>query len=168
MHCLALVVIPADGDVKEHVARLMEPHKMPSENGTDEITGHWDWYQIGGRWTGYLTDYNPEKDEANLELAMRGPARDLTLAVKWPTQWAEHAGDVQSVAYYQAALQADSKKVPYALLLDDGAWIGGWPRVQPYSSEAVDAAEAAAKEKMRQLIPTLAPEKRIVVVDYHT
>jgi hypothetical protein len=27
----------------------------------------WDWYQIGGRWTGVLDNYNPEKDPKNQE-----------------------------------------------------------------------------------------------------
>jgi len=28
----------------------------------------WDWYQIGGRWTGYYSDYDPETDPKNIEV----------------------------------------------------------------------------------------------------
>jgi len=30
--------------------------------------GFWDWWQIGGRWTGTHTDYDPTKDERNIEM----------------------------------------------------------------------------------------------------
>lgn len=40
----------------------------------------WDWYQIGGRWQGLLTGYEPDKDHAK-----KG---------KWPTQYGEYEGDI--------------------------------------------------------------------------
>lgn len=193
MHYLALVVIPQDGDPKEHVERLMGPHteQYPSENGTDEISGHWDWYQIGGRWTGYLDGYKADSDPANIEVCNlcngTGVRRDAVGVINgmvernycngcqgkgkspvWPTARKKHDGDVQSVAHYMTMVADDSKKVPYALLLDDGTWIGGWPRISPYSREGIEAAESAAKDRMREIIPALDPEKRIVVVDYHS
>jgi|SRR5215475_2449507 len=45
----------------------------------------WDWYQIGGRFTGMLDNYDPEKDPQNMESDGR---------VKWPTKWAQHKGDI--------------------------------------------------------------------------
>ena len=41
----------------------------------------WDWYQIGGRWTGTLDGFVE---------TVNGDA--------WPTEWAPHAGDVQPLA----------------------------------------------------------------------
>jgi len=35
-----------------------------SEDGGD---GKYDWYQLGGRFTGYFTDYNPNTDPKNVE-----------------------------------------------------------------------------------------------------
>jgi len=40
----------------------------------------WDWYQIGGRWTGELTGYSPENDPDN---------QDKDGKAKWPTDWKE-------------------------------------------------------------------------------
>jgi len=66
----AVIVAPT----KEQVTRLgvegavsweMEPF---DENGTWFRDGsRWDWYQIGGRFTGMLTGYNPYTDAANQE-----------------------------------------------------------------------------------------------------
>jgi len=77
MHYATLVVLstrPEDLDVA--VSQAMEMGK--------DI--HWDWYQIGGRWTGALSGYNPDEDPANLE--------GNGTRTKWPTQWARHPGDV--------------------------------------------------------------------------
>lgn len=41
----------------------------------------WDWYQIGGRWTGALIGFDAKNAAENVG--------------KWPTEWAPHAGDVQ-------------------------------------------------------------------------
>ena len=78
----------------------------------------WDWYQIGGRWTGTLDKYDPEKDENNIEiceLCKGSGQRNDSLgkqarqknpeyacngcqgkgkSVKWPTAWKEHNGDI--------------------------------------------------------------------------
>lgn len=56
--CYALVRKPRGNDTIEDVlARAMAPYE-----GSD-----WDWYMIGGRWTGILSNgkYAPEKDPAN-------------------------------------------------------------------------------------------------------
>ena len=62
-HCMALVVIPPDGDAHEHVARLMAPHRRDD----DERTGQWDAWMIGGRFTGGLTGYSATEDPRNWE-----------------------------------------------------------------------------------------------------
>lgn len=70
----------------------------------------WDWWQIGGRYTGQMTPgYDPEKDPLNQEQCTlchgTGKRADMEVAngcngcrgkgisTKWPTSWAEHAGD---------------------------------------------------------------------------
>lgn len=62
MHYAVLVIAAAE-DVAAHgresaVARLLH----------DNYGEHYDWYQIGGRWTGAFDGYNPEEDPANQEM----------------------------------------------------------------------------------------------------
>jgi hypothetical protein len=116
MHYANLVVIkPEEGeDIEEAVERAMGPHE---DNG-----GFWDWYQIGGRWTGALDGYDPSKDPVNqhkCELCNGTGIRDDEVgkqarernpeykcngcdgtgtAVAWPTGWARHEGDVMPIA----------------------------------------------------------------------
>ena len=80
MHYSNLVVIDKTDDVEKAVESAMGP-------SSDGGGGFWDWYQIGGRWTGALDGYDPEKDPANHE---NGKA-------KWPTQWAKHPGDIMPI-----------------------------------------------------------------------
>lgn len=107
MHYGNLVIIekPEDGDIDKAVERAMGPSE---ENG-----GFWDWYVIGGRWTGALDGYDPETDPANVETCdlCRGTGKRGDMAVangcngcsgkgtrtKWPTQWGRHAGDVAPI-----------------------------------------------------------------------
>jgi len=177
MHFEVFVAIDADAaDAEEAVATALADYEGQK----------WDWFRLGGRFTGALTGYDPEKDPANVETCVwcKGTGRrdDATgrearkanpeytcngcggegKRVKWPTQWAPHAGDVGSV---KAALEADP---PYALVID-GEWIESetffydhgaskgqffkqtdWPRVVREMLSALDAAA-----------------KRIVVVDCH-
>jgi hypothetical protein len=60
MHFLLYVLIDNSGDVEEQVNRLMEPY---GEHTNED--GHWDWFQIGGRWTGHVSGYDPHEDEEN-------------------------------------------------------------------------------------------------------
>jgi hypothetical protein len=88
-----------DGDVNDLVSAALAPYNEdPPEaeydeegnctNGAKHADNFWDWWQIGGRWTGTLSGYDPEKDPCNADPFMRFGG------VKWPTQWARHDGDV--------------------------------------------------------------------------
>lgn len=58
MHFLHYIILPRGTvDFERVIAQLMKPHEG------DE----WDWYQVGGRWTGELSGYKPEQDPANVE-----------------------------------------------------------------------------------------------------
>jgi len=62
-HALCLVVIPGDTeDVEGAVAAAMEPY---NENVND--AGWWDWWQIGGRYSGAFSEYDPRTDQRNWE-----------------------------------------------------------------------------------------------------
>lgn len=62
MHYFAAVLIPAGGDVEELVTAAMEPYY----EGEYE-DGWWDWWVIGGRWTGVWSEHDPHEDPANWE-----------------------------------------------------------------------------------------------------
>jgi hypothetical protein len=64
-------------DVESQVAEIMEPYdenlavEEYEEDGevfSRNPNSFWDWYQIGGRWTGSHDDYDPTNDQKNLEI----------------------------------------------------------------------------------------------------
>jgi hypothetical protein len=73
MHYHAEVYIPPNvNEVKEYIEEIMAPHSeyyQDDDCGTEEYNkvGIYDWYQIGGRWTGVHTNYNPRTDPLNTE-----------------------------------------------------------------------------------------------------
>lgn len=116
MHYSNLVIIerPEEDTPEAIEAAVKRAMGAPEDEG-----GFWDWYQIGGRWTGTLDGYDPETDPANLEHCElcdgTGDRKDLTppewkeecggcngchgkgKRVKWPTSWADHPGDVAPI-----------------------------------------------------------------------
>lgn len=181
MHYNALVIAPGDESPDAAVERLMAPHQENYDEAADALTGHWDWWVIGGRWTGLLTDYDPSEDPANIETcdlcggtgdraSHRGESREQQHSsgcngclgkgtrLKWPTQWAEYPGDV---ATGQAALDADV--TPYALVTPDGEFHVSekWNRKTHTFDETPGWAE-----KVREALREHATD-RVIVVDYH-
>lgn len=83
MHFSTYVVVPPGyhGDIEDYVERAMAPFNENANLTTwevdEEIEGggywtnansFWDWYQIGGRWSGAFAEgYEPEKDQRNWE-----------------------------------------------------------------------------------------------------
>lgn len=135
MHCHCEVVIPDNGAIKEHVERAMAPFR---EAAGFNAEFDFDWYQIGGRYTGSKDGYAPESDPRNIEICdqCRGTGiRDDVLGrqarsrdpaytcngcdgkgnrVAWPTKWVKHDGDVIPVVAVPDDLKA------YALILPNG------------------------------------------------
>lgn len=73
MHYLAFVEIHPDTEltapgIEEAVATAMEPYIETWDEETGESSGFWDWYQIGGRWTGHFDGYDPMADPKNQEI----------------------------------------------------------------------------------------------------
>lgn len=111
MHYSNLVIIEETGDIEKAVEQAMGAH--------EDKGGFWDWYQIGGRWTGALDGYDPEKDERNIKTCSlcggTGDRKDLSppewkaecggcngchgtgKEIVWPTSWAKHPGDVAPI-----------------------------------------------------------------------
>lgn len=76
MHYVAYVLIPGEGDVDELVTEAMAPYAEDRE--VEQFTedgetywrnpvGFWDWWVIGGRWSGLLSGYDPYSDPTCLE-----------------------------------------------------------------------------------------------------
>ena len=153
MHFLTYVLIPASTpDPKAEVDALMGKYNSQEYKG-----GFWNWYQIGGRWTGFLSGYDPEKDPANIE-GNYTKAGIVEKRVKWPTAWAKHDGDIQPAA---VALAKDD--VPNHLVTSDEnvlayeTWNGHDWIVNAGYEEAVKLA----------LEKAVAAGEQVVVVDCH-
>jgi hypothetical protein len=176
MHYGVLVIVEAQlgatrGEIEELVTDVLEPHKEQ----------HWDWYQIGGRWTGHFDGYQPDADPANIEtcdlcggtgdratfrsepkenqhpLGCNGCLGKGTKA-RWPTQWAAHDGDVKPVSQL---IKADVDVFAICVGYD---WHGG-EEYQPWKADG-------EKFHKREL-PPLAwlqeqyPNHVAVIVDCH-
>lgn len=142
MHFFAAVVIPsADRDVAGAVEAALAPYCQYDGENHD---GWWDWFQLGGRWTGTWDEtYDPATDPANVEVCdlcagtgTRPDGAELFGAewvastngcngchgegtrLKWPTDWATCAGDVITV---REALSRELA-MPYTVVTPEGAW----------------------------------------------
>ena len=166
MHALTFVIIPEDGDVEKHVEAVMSSRKVKSALG-------WDWWQIGGRWTGLFTGYDPDTDPKNIEKCDlcngTGTRKDMSVAngcngcagkgkrAKWPTERVKHDGDVLTTA--EALAKLTSERIPHALAAkgicsETEAWNGKTFVTNPEHEAIVRMA--------------LAQPGRCVVVDYHS
>jgi hypothetical protein len=146
----------------------------------------WDWYQIGGRWTGLLSGYNPEGDPDNHhpcqicrgtgyrnDAVLVGPCNacgGIGVRVAWPTAWKAHAGDVATVA------EAVARDVQFSrLVTPDRVW---HMAVAEYGDDLFflpteeawrerDAAHKAAWAAECRRLLAEHPHDLLVVVDIH-
>lgn len=75
-HFLTLVLVDKKDNIDETVERLLAPYDENNEWFKDG--SRWDWWVIGGRFTGALTGYNPYTDPDNLH----------------PCKWCEETGSI--------------------------------------------------------------------------
>jgi hypothetical protein len=157
MHYYALAVLPpGTTDISDELDRIMAPHqehfvpngridKYGEEDG--DMAGFWDWYVIGGRWTGYLDGYEPHKDPANWEPCAFCDEPGVRYASGVHPQTGEpwcngcsnhrqygcppgfrvswgfrpHEGDVLPARTAYEILKADESKIPYTLVVAESA-----------------------------------------------
>jgi hypothetical protein len=186
VHYYALVVIPADGDVDELVAQAMAPFEA-------EL---WDWYQIGGRYTGFLSGYDPWSDPALLEPcpfcdgsglrddAVGRAARTEDPAYTcngcdgggeqrlWPTDWPRHDGDVVNAVDVIVRLPdlLRNDRLPYAIIAHGSETPILCERWSGEEIEQVLDAEGirAALTTVLHIRLRAGLRDRVVVVDYHS
>lgn len=121
MHYLNIVIIEAD-DTDLEDEDFVEEAVQKAMGASEDEGGFYDWYQIGGRWTGYFDGYDPTKDPRNLEqchlckgtgrredeIGRKARIEDPSYtcngcagtgqSVRWPSSWARHQGDIMPVA----------------------------------------------------------------------
>lgn len=155
MHFLTIVALPPgypdDAEsIEEGVGRMMAPYDEEARTtwvaDEDEEGGgywtnaesFWDWYSIGGRWTGRLDGYDPEQDPALKEpcfICNGTGTRDWSGTdatpewiaecngcngckgagekTQWPTQWPMRRGDWARLGDVRAKLE---ESPPYHLV----------------------------------------------------
>jgi len=146
-----------------HFSLLVVTDTKPSESELNDIllpfqelegnkNSKWDWFQIGGRWSGRLDpDYDPEKDPRNSKAGGE---------LKWPTQWVNVGNQVQVKDLKPAA------DLGFFAYLRKGQWVEkgdmGWWGVVSNEKQPVEWAVEQARIKA-----SLKPDEWLTVVDCH-
>lgn len=120
-HCeVWLPELPEGKTLNELIESEMAPHMEVYNEDTEESTGWWDFWVIGGRWTGAKDGYDPADEDANYtpcdlcngtgdRPGVGGPGycnachtgREKErpgFKLVWPTQFKSHAGDVAPIS----------------------------------------------------------------------
>lgn len=179
MHYHAEIVIAEEGDVEELVREAMAPFR--EDDDYDKPNRLWDWYQIGGRYTGSHDDYDPAKDPRNIitciqcvgtgkrddRLGREARARDPSYTcngcqgkgthVAWPTQWVKHGGDIASANDVSEDLKCYTLILPDGEVLVQERWTG-----ETWDKTGFDGRVAPAL-RARGIT-----SGRLVTVDYHS
>ena len=180
MHYKILVVLDDERD-EEDVEPLDVTAQIESALAPHKNT-EWDWYQLGGRWTGMLGDYDPTTDPANREpcdlcggTGDRQISRQETsptphgcnrcqgtgIAQKWPTEWAKHPGDVLPLEQLTQE-QLDG----FYAVVQGGHWFAR-ERYTPWAKRPLQSQEMPTLTYLHGLKSKWCPQPLVVVVDCH-
>lgn len=140
----------------------------------------YDWYQIGGRWTGHFDGYDPDNDPHTHELCEVcggtgnrskwrhelpeqpgcNGCKGTGIAQQWPTKWPFRSGDCKP-----AALLTEKDLDIYAVVADGDGWFGG-ERWEPWHG---DIESRFVREPLPPLDYLLKAhgDKLAVIVDCH-
>jgi hypothetical protein len=139
----------------------------------DENGGEWDWFQIGGRFTGTFDGYDPDKDPSNYKpcsyCEATGVRKDMRIRTElgepscnvcrgtgkaplWPTQWKQRVQDTVTVGQLRRLLEAPPEGFGSYAAVIDGAWREG---------------VAKNADLVRALIEGRDPREFVTVVDCH-
>jgi|TARA_Y100000034_G_C6901063_1_gene416776 hypothetical protein len=169
-HYLVYVITPGEPDDQgNELERALAPFNECAPNCK---APKWDWYQLGGRWTGVLDkEYDPNKDpkhQAPCELCnstgirkdkfVDGPCNGCNgtgTKTLWPTSWQSHGSDQMQVGQLKTIWEKDL--CPYAILLDE-EW-----REQDFTREINDWVN-----HVDSIIPTIPDHYWVSVVDCHS
>lgn len=117
MHAHAEVWIPTADDYVRQVTQILAPHEVRED--VDE-GGFWDWWQIGGRYTGEGSEYRPEMDERNYKkchwcngTGMRSDAIGIAARSRDPTYTCNACGDVNADVGWTHGLMGPGKELKW-------------------------------------------------------
>lgn len=184
-----------------HYLCLLVTAKKPQIDG-DRVVGlrhvpdRGDWYQVGGRFTGHLDGYEPDKDPANIRPCEFCEATGVTteaVAVKypayadavgktciqckgegkrpvWPTNYAPHAGD--SMPAKDAAeflLKSGGSGMPYVVRMNVGEYRGDVVFGFDWGEEPTEEKKVEQEAKWKEML-AYAVERGcwITVLDCHS
>jgi hypothetical protein len=176
---------------ERELSELLAPY---NENGEWFADGsRWDWWVVGGRFTGMLDGYDLEKDPANIETCNQcagtgeRPGGREQFGDKWyewchgcngcmgtgqslkfATRWVEHDGDSQPVSRVLAAPPAYP---PVAVVTPDGKWhenerTGWWGATIPNENGTEPASADVWTAAVTALLEQH-PCATVTVVDCH-
>ena len=183
----------------EHKLYLEHPLSEKPDPSCEECSGtgtrtscynpqsKWDWWCIGGRWTGHLAGYDPADDPANYEtcwlcqgtgkrndaLGQAERERDPSYGcngcngegkkLKFPTQL-KNEGNVTTAG--QLLSEWTIEKTPFAVLTSDGEWHErgemGW-----FATVSGEKKRGAWEAEVKGLLEAQPKDYMVVVVDCH-
>ena len=177
MHYFAVAIVPPTDDVDAAVGEVMRPD---NEEVNDD--GHWDWWVIGGRWTGVWGNLSPEDNPDNFERCFfcggTGYRDDPTylqfepgnrcngcqhtgrpgLRLKHPAEWVRDPADIRPAA---DVLADSGARTPYAFVT-----IEAWHASQRWTGDIIEDVEGY--EEAYRAVLAANPDDLAVVVDYHS
>ncbi len=146
------------------------------DTSTYNPNSKWDWYQIGGRWSGeFAIDYDPTADPVNIEDCTSCNATGLRpdtnkpchgceatgKKLKWPTKWVEAEGNIAPIS----KVRDYPEMYPFAIVLPSGEWVEkgkmGW------FGMSADKVTAGEWQTVVTTIFDQYPDHLIVAVDAH-
>lgn len=186
MHFACIVGVPAGSvDTQSAVESALAPFFF--DNPKADNNAFWDWWQVGGRWTGFFApDYDPTTDPRNLEtcdLCAGTGTRDWSgtdvseewieecggcngcrgvgVRVKWSTRWAPH--ELDRISHDQAVrfFDREDAELPYRIVIGE----------QVIAKEEFNGETFVKTPNWREVVLNAVNLHRgcdFVIVDYHS
>lgn len=124
---------------------LMAPHEEHyPEDESQESTGFWDWYLVGGRWTGAI------KLKALPELTLQGEKRSVGFTGRPGLMTEPNTDPTRCDSTLVKYIDNLSELTTHSVMLKDGK-----------------VEEDISAERWAEIVKTLEPTDRLTVVDYH-
>jgi hypothetical protein len=204
MHFLTIVVLPPGhtDDIEESVTKMLAPfdENLDIESYVEDGETYWrnpqsfwDWWSIGGRWSGHLSEsYDPQKDPRNWERcdlcdgtgeraasglrdgepwcnACTGSLEDTGRKgwrVMWPTQWVSDTGNVARLGDVRPLLEGSGR--PHHLVHEG---VTSSERYNP-DGEGYDGGPNSkfvnTSDDVIEAVAKLSDDCTVVVVDVHS
>lgn len=67
MHYHVEIHIPNNTEIEKQIAEILQPYEDHYDDESNPRPNLWDWYVIGGRWTGAHDGHDPRTDPRNYE-----------------------------------------------------------------------------------------------------